>query len=97
MVVTYETTCSSVGRHRRACVAAAPGHAEDDDWGHNHTKRVLLFSIDGMYAVEYLNCAHGISGVNNGPPYCPNLAALGQAGVNLWLPAPHVPPIRFPD
>jgi hypothetical protein len=49
-------------------VAAVPGHAEDDYWGHNHIERVLLISIDGMHAVDYLNCAHGISGVNNGTP-----------------------------
>ena len=64
-------------------VTAIPGHAEDNDWGHSdHIKRVLLISIDGMHAIDYQNCAHGISGVNNGAPYCPNLAALGSDGVS---------------
>jgi hypothetical protein len=37
-------------------------------------QHVLLISIDGMHAVDYLNCASG--------GYCPNLAALGKTGVN---------------
>ena len=40
----------------------------------NGIRRVLLLSIDGMHAVDYLNCMSG--------GYCPNLAALGQTGVN---------------
>lgn len=48
----------------------------------NHIKRVLLISVDGMHAVDFLNCAHGIAGANNGQPYCPALAALGKHGVN---------------
>lgn len=48
----------------------------------NHIKRVLLISVDGMHAVDYLNCANGISTVNNGQPFCPALAALGKTGVN---------------
>ena len=30
-----------------------------------------------MHSLDFQNCANGISGVNNGQPYCPNLAALG--------------------
>ncbi len=45
-------------------------------------KRVLLISVDGMHAVDYLNCANGVSTVNNGKPYCPALAALGKTAVN---------------
>jgi hypothetical protein len=77
-------------------VAAVPGHAEDDDWGHNHIKRVLLISIDGMHAVDYRNCARGISGVNNGTPYCPNLAALGADGVNYVAASTSRPSDSFP-
>jgi hypothetical protein len=32
-----------------------------------------------MHAVDYMNCSQG---VNGGQPYCPNLAALGESGVN---------------
>ncbi|MDD2661310.1 MAG: hypothetical protein PHY54_16795, partial [Methylococcales bacterium] len=35
---------------------------------------VLLISIDGMHALDYVNCSKGVSGVNGGAPYCPNLA-----------------------
>src|SRR3984885_8053091 len=48
----------------------------------NHIKRVLLISVDGMHAVDFTNCANGISTVNNGAPYCPALAALGKTGIN---------------
>ncbi len=48
----------------------------------NGIRRVLLISIDGMHAVDFANCANGISTINNGKPYCPALAALGQTGIN---------------
>ena len=48
----------------------------------NGIRRVLLISVDGMHAVDFTNCANGISTVNNGAPYCPALAALGNTGVN---------------
>ena len=47
-----------------------------------HIKRVLLVSVDGMHAVDLANCANGISTVNNGAPYCPEIAALAKTGVN---------------
>src|ERR1035441_6807338 len=43
---------------------------------------VLLISIDGMHALDFKNCSNGIAGVNDGKPYCPNLAALSATGVN---------------
>jgi Type I phosphodiesterase / nucleotide pyrophosphatase len=49
-------------------------------WG--HIKHVLLLSIDGMHAVDFYNCSRGVAGVNGGSPYCPNMAALSQTGVN---------------
>jgi len=45
-------------------------------------KRVLLISVDGMHAVDFLNCSNGISAINNGQPFCPALAALGKTGIN---------------
>lgn len=76
-------------------VAATPLRA-DDDWGHNHIKRVLLISIDGMHAVDYQNCARGVSNINNGTPYCPNLAALGHSGVNYVAASTSRPSDSFP-
>src|SRR6202167_375996 len=56
--------------------------ADTSKVGTKHVKHVLLLSIDGMHAVDFYNCAHGIAGANGGDPYCPNLAALGQTGIN---------------
>ena len=59
-------------------------------------RRVLLISIDGMHAADYLNCSKGVTGVNNGEPYCPNLAALGQNGVNYTRTTTSRPSDSFP-
>jgi hypothetical protein len=55
--------------------AAQPSHAGDDS---GKFKPVLLISIDGMHAVDFINCSKGING---GAPYCPNLAKLAKKGV----------------
>jgi hypothetical protein len=57
---------------------------------------VLLISIDGMHAVDYLNCSKGVPGVNNGFPYCPNLAKLGVTGVNFVAASTSKPSDSFP-
>jgi hypothetical protein len=41
---------------------------------HHGIRYVLLLSVDGMHAVDYLNCVAG--------GYCPHLAALGKTGIN---------------
>ena len=56
--------------------------AQNNNFPQGHIKRVLLISVDGMHAVDFLNCANGISTINNGAPFCPALAALGKTGVN---------------
>ena len=48
--------------------------------GAGKIKHVLMLSIDGMHAVDFYNCAHGVDGVNDGNPYCPNMAALARSG-----------------
>ena len=70
--------------------------ASDDDSHQGHIKRVLLISIDGMHAVDFANCANGISTVNNGEPYCPALAALGKTGVNYVAASTSKPSDSFP-
>jgi len=55
-----------------------PASANDGWGGKKKIKHVLLISIDGMHAVDFENCANGISGANGGAPYCPTLAALGR-------------------
>jgi len=62
----------------------------------NSIRRVLLISVDGMHAVDYLNCANGISTVNNGAPYCPALAALGRHGINYVAASTSKPSDSFP-
>ncbi len=64
--------------------------------GSGPVKHVLLLSIDGMHAVDYLNCSQGINGVNGGEPYCPNLAALGQTAVNYVAASTSKPSDSFP-
>ena len=59
-------------------------------------KHVLILSIDGMHAVDFKNCASGISTVNGGDPYCPNLAALGQTAVNYVAASTTKPSDSFP-
>src|ERR1700743_2884622 len=68
----------------------------DNDWRHSGVKHVLLISIDGMHAVDFLNCSQGIASVNNGKPYCPNLAALATTGVNYAGASTSKPSDSFP-
>src|SRR6202162_314204 len=56
--------------------------AQNNNFLQGHIKRVVLISVDGMHAVDFLNCANGISTINNGQPFCPALAALGKTGIN---------------
>ncbi len=79
-----------------ACVAQGTATA---DWSQNsqgNIKHVLLISVDGMHAVDFRNCAAGVAGVKSGSPYCPNLAALGQHGVNYVAAETSKPSDSFP-
>jgi len=62
----------------------------------HHLKHVLLISIDGMHALDFINCSKGISGANGGAPYCPNLAALSETGVNYLETSTSKPSDSFP-
>jgi Type I phosphodiesterase / nucleotide pyrophosphatase len=70
--------------------------AEKKTVGSGKIKHVLLISIDGMHAVDFYNCAHGIAGVNSGYPYCPNLASLSQTGINYVNAESSKPSDSFP-
>src|SRR5215831_1890998 len=61
-----------------------------------HIRHVLLISIDGMHALDFRNCSRGIAGVNNGHPYCPNLAELARTGVNYVAASTSKPSDSFP-
>jgi predicted AlkP superfamily pyrophosphatase or phosphodiesterase len=64
--------------------------------GSGNIKHVLLLSIDGMHAVDFFNCTHGVAGVNGGAPYCPNLAALSLTGINYVNTESSKPSDSFP-
>jgi hypothetical protein len=80
-----------------AASAGSQVHA-DPQGGYNKgsIQHVLLISIDGMHALDFINCAQGISGVNGGAPYCPNLAQLAETGVNYLTAATSEPSDSFP-
>jgi hypothetical protein len=76
--------------------SAVSAIAQDNDWHQGRIKRVLLISVDGMHAVDFANCANGISTVNNGQPYCPALAALANTGINYVAASTSKPSDSFP-
>jgi hypothetical protein len=81
-----------------ALVSTKPGMAADSasSLGSGNIQHVLLLSIDGMHAVDFYNCSNGVFGINKGNPYCPNLAALGQIGINYVATASSMPSDSFP-
>jgi hypothetical protein len=64
--------------------------------GYQHIRHVLLISIDGMHALDFINCSQGIGTVNGGKPYCSNLAELAETGVNYLDTATSKPSDSFP-
>jgi hypothetical protein len=77
--------------------SSAQGMAADTSTvGSGSIGHVVLLSIDGMHAVDFYNCAHGITGVNGGNIYCPNLAALSQTAINYVATASSMPSDSFP-
>ena len=86
-----------VGAGLLAASAGLPAHADGGGgFGGNGIKRVLLISIDGMHALDFINCAQGIGGVNGGKPYCQNLAGLAETGINYLEAAASQPSDSFP-
>src|SRR5271157_3684680 len=65
-------------------VADGQGNGDDD----KKIKHVLLISIDGMHAVDFINCSNG--------GYCPSLAALAANGVNYLNTSTSKPSDSFP-
>jgi len=76
------------------CVPSGPSAAGQDNGG--KIDHVLLISVDGMHAVDFLNCSKGIAGVNDGQPYCPHLAALAKTGINYVNVTSSKPSDSFP-
>jgi hypothetical protein len=64
--------------------------------GQKQIRHVMLISVDGMHEVDLLNCYRGLSGINSGAPYCPNLAALSKDAVNYTAANTSRPSDSFP-
>jgi hypothetical protein len=78
-------------------LASTPGViAQTTPVGSAKIKHVLLLSIDGMHAVDFYNCSHGIVGANGGDPYCPNLTSLSQTAINYVNTTSSKPSDSFP-
>src|SRR3984885_10436537 len=78
-----------------AASVVSAAHAQDAS-SNQHIRHVLLVSIDGMHALDFINCSKGISEVNGGKSYCPNLAELAETGVNYLDTATSKPSDSFP-
>jgi len=92
------TTKPSLAFSAILCLAAAfvPAAVAQNSRQQNSIQHVLLVSIDGIHAVDYLNCSQGISSINGGKPYCPNLAKLGTTGINYLDTSTSRPSDSFP-
>lgn len=87
----------SAGVSALALLLATSAAADDwQDHDRDRIRHVLLISVDGMHAVDFVNCAHGVSTVNNGRPYCPAMAALARHGINYVAASTSKPSDSFP-
>src|SRR5271166_1348466 len=77
-------------------LAAAENPRSEGKPGGAAFQHVLLISIDGMHSLDFVNCANGVSGVNGGAPYCPNLAALRATGSTYLNATTSKPSDSFP-
>ena len=77
-------------------VFAPTAHADRHTNNRKHIRHVLLISIDGMHSLDFANCSRGISSVNGGAPYCPNLAKLSNHGVTYLQAYTSRPSDSFP-
>ena len=70
--------------------------AQTNAVGSGKIKHVVLLSIDGMHAVDFYTCSHGVVGANGGNPYCPNMSALSLTGINYVGAVSSKPSDSFP-
>ncbi len=92
----YFATSLTLGLATLSLAGAATQVHAQNSMENSRIKHVLLLSIDGMHAVDLKNCAGGISTVNGGDPYCPNLAALSHTAVNYVAASTSKPSDSFP-
>lgn len=77
-------------------MVAASAQTDSNTLDRSSIKHVLLISIDGMHALDFKNCMHGVAGVNSGAAYCPHLAELATTGVNYVAANTSKPSDSFP-
>lgn len=98
-VLMFRTT-QSLALAALVCAAissvTATAQEHDKDWNHTPIHHVLLISIDGMHALDYYNCSHGMGTVNSGDAWCPHLAALARTGINYVGASTSKPSDSFP-
>ncbi len=70
--------------------------AQAQDGNRSPIRHVMLISVDGMHEIDLLNCYRGLSGINSGESYCPNLAALSVGAVNYTAASTSKPSDSFP-
>jgi hypothetical protein len=83
----------AIGAFLLAAISVQQAYSDEEDHDIQH---VLLISVDGMHSLDYANCANGIGTKNGGAPYCPNLKALGEHGVNYLNSSTSKPSDSFP-
>jgi Type I phosphodiesterase / nucleotide pyrophosphatase len=64
--------------------------------GGQTVRHVLLISIDGMHALDFINCANAIKGANGGAPYCLDLAGLKSTSIDYLYAYTSEPSDSFP-
>ncbi len=70
-------------------VSVGTGHADDNHENHGDgIRHVLLISIDGMHALDFINCARNST--------CPNLAGLKAKGLDYLEASASKPSDSFP-
>jgi hypothetical protein len=61
--------------------ALCPQARADDFGGSGRIQHVLLISIDGFHALDYINCSQGISTINGGGPLLPESGQPRRASI----------------
>jgi len=77
-------------------IVTLPAFAQGGRKPSGSIQHVLLLSIDGMHALDYINCSNGIEGANGGEPFCPNLSSLKTDGVDYLYASTSEPSDSFP-
>jgi hypothetical protein len=93
---TKRLVLAGVAAAMTVCSLQAVAAEAKNNVGSSKIKHVLLLSIDGMHAIDFYNCANGVAGVNGSAPYCPNLVALSQTGINYVNAESSKPSDSFP-